>query len=252
LVDNLLVFNCDGQQDPFIVALDKASGEVRWKVGRRSEALKKFSFSTPLVIQVDGNKQIISPGSGYVGAYDPGDGREIWRVNYDEGYSVVPRPVFADGLLFVASGFEQPILFAIDPHGASGDVTDSHVKWQHKKGAPLTPSMLVSRDELYLISDNGVASCLDPKTGKVHWTKRLGGNFSASPVYAADRIYVQSEDGLTHVLAAEKSFHQLATNDLGERTLASPAVAENSLFIRSENHLWRIGRADRLSKRVND
>jgi outer membrane protein assembly factor BamB len=240
LVNDLLVFSCDAYEDPFIAALDIASGAVRWKTNRNTSALKKFSFSTPIVIEVNAAKQIISAGSGFVGAYDPTDGREIWRVSYGEGYSVVPRPVFANGLLYVCTGFEDAKLLAIDPMGAKGDATETHVKWTQEKGAPLTPSPLVVDDELFLVSDNGVASCLDALSGKVHWTKRLGGNFSASPVSGAGRIYFQSEEGVTHVVAADTSFQPLAVNDIEESTLASAAVSENALFLRSESHVWRV------------
>jgi outer membrane protein assembly factor BamB len=240
VVDDLLVFSCDAYDNPFVAALDVATGDVRWKRKRETTAERKFSFSTPIVVEVNGAKQIISAGSGFVGAYDPADGREIWRVSYGEGYSVVPRPVFAHGLIFVATGFENATLLAIDPNGAAGDVTDSHVKWKHEKGAPLTPSPLVVGGELYFISDNGVASCLDARSGKVHWTKRLGGNFSASPVSGAGRVYFLSEEGVTHVVAADKSFQPLAVNDIEESTLASIAVTDNVLFLRSESHLWRV------------
>jgi outer membrane protein assembly factor BamB len=148
--------------------------------------------------------------------------------------------VFAEGLIFVATGFDNATLLAIDPKGAAGDVTDSHVKWKHEKGAPLTPSPLVVGDELYFISDNGVASCLDARTGKVHWTKRLGGNFSASPVSGAGRVYFLSEEGVTHVVAADTSFQPLAINDIEETTLASAAVTDHALLLRSESHLWRV------------
>jgi outer membrane protein assembly factor BamB len=241
LVDGLLVFNCDAEENPFLAALDRDSGDVRWKTDRRTSAVKKFSFSTPTIIEVDGAKQIISAGSGFVGAYNPKDGAEIWKVRYGEGYSVVPRPVFAHGLVFVASGFEKAILLAIDPKDAKGDVTESHVKWQHDRGAPLTSSVVVVGDEVYFVSDNGVASCLDAMTGKVHWTERLGGDFSASPVFAAGRVYFQSEEGTTHVVAADTTFQELATNEIEERTLASAAVSDDALFLRSESHLWRIG-----------
>jgi len=240
VVNGLLVFSCDAQKDPFIAALDVDTGDVRWKTNRDTSALKKFSFSTPIVIEVNGTKQIISAGSGLVGAYGPTDGREIWRVTYGEGYSVVPRPVFAKGLLYVCTGFDDAKLLAIDPKGAQGDATESHVKWTHEKRAPLTPSPLVVADELFLVSDNGVASCLDARSGKVHWTKRLGGNFSASPVSGAGRVYFQSEEGVTHVVAADTSFQSLAVNDIEESTLASAAVAENALFLRSESHVWRV------------
>lgn len=240
VVDELLVFSCDGLEDPFLAALDRSTGDIRWKTPRNTPAKKTFSFSTPIKIENDGQQQIISQGSGFVGGYDPADGREIWRVLYGEGYSVVPRPVFAHGLLFVSSGYERPILYAIDPKGARGDATDAHIVWQHEKGAPLTPSVLVVGDELYFVSDKGVACCVDARTDKLHWTKRLGGDYSASPILADGRIYFLSEDGVATVVKAAKEFESLATNDLGERTLASPIATDGALFIRSESHLWRI------------
>jgi outer membrane protein assembly factor BamB len=161
-------------------------------------------------------------------------------VRYGEGYSVVPRPVFAHGLVYVASGFDKAVLYAIQPQGARGDATDTHVAWSLEKGAPLTPSALVVGDELFFVSDNGVATCVDAKAGKVHRTKRLGGNFSASPVFAEGRIYFVSEEGVTTVVRASKEFETLATNDLGERSLASPAVDEGALFLRTESNLWKI------------
>ena len=190
---------------------------------------------------MDGRKQIVSPASGFVAAYDPVDGRELWRVRYGDGYSVVPRPAFAHGLLYVSSGFDSAVLYAIRPAGAAGDVTDTHVAWRIRKGAPLTPSPLVVGDELYMVSDNGVATCADAKTGAVHWTQRLDGNFSASPVAAEGRVYFQNESGVGFVVKAAKAFELLGENDLAERSLASYSVADGALFVRTEAHLWRIG-----------
>jgi outer membrane protein assembly factor BamB len=241
LVGNLLIFNCDASADPFVVALSSEDGEVRWKTPRNTTAIKTFSFSTPTVIEVAGATQLISPGSGFVAAYNPQDGKEIWRVRYGEGYSVVPRPVFANGLLFVASGYERATLLAIDPKGATGDATEEHVKWTATKGAPLTPSVLAVNEELYAVSDNGIATCFDARTGDVHWTKRLAGDFSASPVLAEGRIYFQNESGTTYVVKAGKTYELLATNDIEERTLATLVPANDAVFIRSESHLWRIG-----------
>jgi outer membrane protein assembly factor BamB len=189
---------------------------------------------------VDGRQELISPASGFVGAYEPQSGREIWRVRYGEGYSVVPRPVFAHGLLFLSSGFDRPILYAIKPEGAKGDATASHVAWTVSKGAPTTPSPLALGNELYIVSDGGVASCLDAKTGNILWNERLGGGFSASPVSAENRIYFQNESGVGFVVAAGTNYQLLAKNDLGERSLASPAVIDNAIFIRTESHLWRV------------
>ncbi|MSO21693.1 MAG: serine/threonine protein kinase [Acidobacteria bacterium] len=242
LVGGLLVFSCDGAKDPFVVALDAGTGEVRWRTPRNTPVKDKFSFSTPLEIKADSMRQIISAGSGLVGAYDPADGKEIWRVRYGEGHSVVPRPVYAHGLLFVSTGYYGPVLLAIKPAGAHGDVTESGVVWRFAKAVSNTPSMLVVGDEIYFVSDKGIATCLDARTGMVHWSERLEGEFSASPVYAEGRIYLQSEAGVGWVVRADRTFELLSKNDLEERTLASYAVAKNALFIRSEYHLWRVGK----------
>ena len=215
---------------------------MRWKTARNSPAKKQFSFSTPLLIHLDDKDQVISPGSGFVASYDPHDGHEFWRVCYGEGYSVVPRPVFAHDLLFLSSGFDAPIFHAIKPAGANGDATATNIAWTQRKGAPNTPSALVLGDEVYFVSDGGIATCADARTGDVHWSERLGGNFSASPVAAEGRIYFQNEAGVGFVVKAGKIYELLATNDLGERSLASYAVADGALFIRTESHLWKIKR----------
>ncbi|MBC8351422.1 MAG: PQQ-like beta-propeller repeat protein [Planctomycetes bacterium] len=239
VVDDLLIFSCDGREDPFVAAIDKTTGEVRWKTSRKSEVSRKFSFTTPILINVEGERQLISPGSGEVSALDPKTGEELWRVDYGDGYSVIPKPVFARGLVFVCTGYGRPNLLAIRPDGR-GEVTETHVVWQTDRQAPHTPSVLVVGDELYMVADRGVASCLDAKTGKVHWEERLGGNYSASPLYVDGRIYFQSEEGDTTVIEPGLEFKKLASNPLGERTLASFGVVDNALLIRSDKHLYRI------------
>lgn len=235
-----LVFSCDGAPDAFLAALDARSGDVKWKTPRNAPTQRPFSFSTPLAIEVGGQTQVVCPTSGMTAAYDPATGRELWRVLTGTGYSVVPRPAFAEGLLFVSSGYDAAVLYAIRPEGASGDATGTHVAWQTGKGAPNTPSVLPLGGDVYFVADNGIATCADARTGKVHWTERLEGEFSASPVAAEGRVYFQSEDGVGFVVRASKSFELLAENDLGERSLASYAVTDGAMFIRTENHLWKI------------
>ena len=242
VVGDLLVFSSGGDDTQFVIALDRATGELRWKTPRETKARMKFSFSTPLAIDVDGTQQIVSAGSGFIAAYRPVDGSELWRVDYGEGYSVVPRPVLAHNHVYVSSGYTRPSLFAIDPHNARGDVTATNVTWQHERSVPHTASLLVVGDEIYFVSDRGVASCLDAHNGREHWSKRLGGGFSASPVFADGRFYFVNEDGTTYVVRAGTDYELLATNELAERSLASPAVDEGAIFIRTESHLWRIGK----------
>lgn len=242
LLDQKLIFSCDGASDPFVICLDAQTGRIQWKTPRNTPASRKFSFATPLAISVSGGTQIILPGSGFLAGYEPKDGHEIWRARYGEGYSVITRPVFAHGLLFVSSSYDRPVLYAVNPTGAAGDVTDTHVKWTLAKGAPNTPSTLACDTELYFVSDAGIASCVNAMTGEVYWNERLGGGFSASPVAAEGRIYFQNEEGIGTVVQAGRKFEILAKNDLGERTLASPAVIDGAIILRSQSHLWRIGR----------
>lgn len=240
-VDGLLVFSVDGADNPRVVALDAGDGSVKWQTPRETPAKKKFSFSTPLVIGEPGHRQVVSPGSGAVCAYNVADGREVWRVLHGEGYSVVPRPVLAHGLLFVGTGYDRPLIHAIRT-GGQGDVTATHLAWTLAKGAPNTPSMVVVDDLLYCVSDAGIASAVEAKTGQVAWSERLGGNFSASVLYADGRLYFQNEEGMGYVVRPGRTFEVLARNDLAERTLASHAVDHGALFIRTQTSLYRIGK----------
>jgi outer membrane protein assembly factor BamB len=232
---DLLILSCDGYDIQYVVALDKATGKIRWKKPRDGYQ----AYATPLLINLGGEDQVVSPGAYRAVAYNPRTGEEIWSVRYGKGYSNVPRPVFGHGLVFICSGFDQPALLAVRPEG-KGDVTETHVAWIAKRGAPLTPSPLLAGDELYFVSDGGIATCVDAKTGVEHWRQRLGGNHSASPVYADGRIYFMSEDCESAVIAPGKEFRLLARNRLEGRCLASIAVSGGGLFIRSSAHLYRI------------
>ena len=239
LAGNTLVFSCDGASNPFFVALNKATGETLWRTPRTTKVSKTFSFSTPLVITNEGVAQIISPASGGVFAYDPATGRELWKARYPEGYSVIPRPVFSHGLLFLSSAYDRPVFYAVRPNG-QGDVTETHIAWSLNKGAPNTPSALAVGDEIYFISDAGIMTCADAASGKVHWQERVGGDYSASPVFADGKIFTQSEGGVGTVLKPGKTFEVLAKNDLQERTLASYAIADGAIFIRTAENLLRV------------
>jgi outer membrane protein assembly factor BamB len=237
LYKDLLIFSCDGADTAFVVALDTKTGVVRWKTGRRRPFDQ--AYSTPLVIRVGDRDQVISIGAYRTAAYDPETGNEIWRVSYPDGFSNVPRPVFARGLVYIATGFQEPTLIAVRPDG-TGDVTRNHIAWTLRRSAPHTPSPLAVGDELYVVSDLGIATCLDAATGEVRWRERLGGNYSASPIFADGRIYFLSEEGVATVLAPGTEFRKLATNTLDGSTLASMAVSDRSIFIRTDTALYRL------------
>ncbi len=235
-----LIYSIDGQDMQAVVALDKATGEVAWKTERNVPDLPKyFSFSTPLLIEVNGETQVVSAGSGTVMALDPSTGEEIWRVGYGKGYSVVPRPIFANGLLYVCTGYDRATLLAIRV-GGQGDVTESHVAYVIDRNVPLNPSLVSVGDSIYMIADNGVLSCVDGTSGEVTWKQRVGGNFSASLLYAGGFLYLLDEAGKTTVVKPGAEYEVVAENDLGERALASMGVDGNAILLRTEKALYRI------------
>jgi len=237
LYGDLLIVNCDGFDEAFVVALDKRTGKTRWRTFRPEPWSQ--AYSTPLVIRVGERELVVSIGAFHAAAYDPQNGKEAWRVDYPDGFSNVPRPVFGAGLVFIATGFQQPSILAVRPDG-KGNVTRSHIAWTLNRGAPLTPSPLLVGDDLYLVTDAGIASNVDVRTGAIRWQHRLGAAVSSSPVFADGRIYFLDEEGRTTVINPGSTFQQVAVNVLDGPALASMAVASQSFFIRTATHLYRI------------
>jgi len=239
LHDGLLIVSIDGYDTAFLVAVDAESGEERWR-SVRPEPISQ-AYSTPLAIEVGGTAQIVNVSAFRTTAHDPETGRVIWRVEYPGGFSNVSRPVYSPehGLVYISSGFNEPELLAIRP-GGRGDVTNSHVAWRLRRGAPLTVSPILVGNELYSVTDTRIATCIEAATGTILWQHRLGGGHSASPVHAAGRIHFQSEDGVTTVVRPGGRYDEMARNELDGRTLASIAVAGDALFIRTGSHLYRI------------
>jgi len=245
LFEDSLILTCDGTDSQFVVALNKRTGQVVWKTDRthfkeRVTPLPLMAYSTPLLVTVDGVPQVVSSAADHAAAYDARTGREIWWLRYD-GFSEVFRPVTWRGLVFL-QGFEnvsEVKLYAVRPDG-KGEITKTHVEWKLDRGAPFVPSPLVVGDELYTISDAGVANCLDASNGQKHWTNRIGGNHSASPLYGDGKIYCFSEQGVSSVFLPGKKFQLLAKNQLPGGIVASPAAAGRALYIRTQSHLYRI------------
>lgn len=236
VADGKHVFVCvDGPDRRSVVALDKGTGKVAWEFKRPQPAARPFSFSTPLVVEQHGRRVVVAPGSGVVNGVDAETGKELWSFKYD-GYSVVPRPVAGHGLVYLSTGYDRASLLAIK---VRPDFR-AEVAWKASQDAPNNPSPLLVGGELYMVSDNGIATCLDARTGKPHWRERVPGQYSASPVAAGGYVYLQSEDGVGTVLKAGTEFEVVATNKLGERTQASYAVDGDALLIRTETHLYRI------------
>jgi len=240
LYGGLLVISCDGTDLQYVAALDKNIGRIRWRTPRREGAM---AYSTPLVIQTGNVQQVISPGGHQAVSYDLKTGKELWWIRYN-GFSQVARPIFGHGLVYIINpALGHPVLFAVRPDG-HGDVTKSHIVWSRQRAVSLTPSPLIVGDEIYLVSDNGIATCLDAKTGQERWMVRLNGNFSASPIYADGRIYFLNEAGETTVIEPGRKFERLAENHLDGVTLSSMAVAGQAIFLRTDSSLYRIENRD--------
>ncbi|MYA07582.1 MAG: PQQ-binding-like beta-propeller repeat protein [Holophagales bacterium] len=237
LHEGLLIVSIDGYDTAFLVAVDAETGEERWRSVRPAPISQ--AYSTPLAIELANTEQIVNVSAFRASAHEPATGNEIWRVEYPGGFSNVSRPVYGHGLVYLSTGFNEPVLLAVRPTG-KGDVTESEVAWRLRRGAPLTVSPILVGDELFTVTDSGIATCIDALTGEIRWQHRLGGNHSASPIHAGGRIYFQNEEGVTTVIAPGPRFEQLARNELDGSTLASIAVADGAFFIRTGRHLYRI------------
>ncbi len=241
LFENLLIMNFDGFDVQFVIALDKATGKTVWKKDReihdpQANGDGKKAYATPRIITVDDKPQLINPSAGATVSYNPRTGEEIWRVK-SGGMNAASRPLFAHGLIYAttaAGGFQ---LFATKPDG-QGDVSKSHLAWKHNKSVPTRPSPILVDDLIYMISDAGIMSCVEAKTGTPVWLERLGGNYSASPVYADGKIYFFSEDGTTPVIASGREYKLLAKNKLDAGFMASPAIVGKSLILRTKTDLY--------------
>lgn len=239
---DLLIFHCDGSDVQYITALDKRSGKTVWKTARSGEMNKnpqlKKSYGTPLLVEIQGKPQLMSPAADWLYAYDPATGRELSKMSYGAlGFSISARPVTGHGLIYMSTGFMRPELLAIRADSAAGP----EIAWRFGKGVPNVPSPLLVGDELYFVSDaGGMLTCLDARTGAEQYRERLGGNFSASPVFADGKIYISSREGRTSVLAPGRSFKRLAENQLDGQLMASAAVVDGALFLRTDKALYRI------------
>lgn len=238
LIDGKLVVTCDGASDPFVAAVDAATGRVEWRTPRSVKARNSFSFATPAVTESDGKPLVVAPGSDHCAAYDPATGAERWKVRA-AGWSVVPQPAIGHGLVIYNHNFDRPELLAVQL-GGTGDLTDTHVVWRLNRAAPSTPSPLLVGDDLYFVSDKGVASAVNANTGAPHWTERIGGNHSASPILVADRILFLDEAGRATWVRAGRTFERLESNELPGRTLATPAFAHGAMYLRTDEALYKV------------
>jgi outer membrane protein assembly factor BamB len=251
LFEDLLILTFDGVDLHYLTALDKKTGATVWKTDRttawndldetgkpKREGDCRKAFSTPLLIDAAGKQQLISPGSQAVYAYEPRTGKEIWKVAMP-GYTPASRPVFGNGLVYITSGQAKCELLAVRVDG-QGDVSNTHVAWRCEGGVPSDSSPLLIDDLFYMVSPDGLVSCLEAATGKPVWEQRIGGNYEASPIYADGLIYFFSVQGKVTVVKAGRAYEAVGVNKLDSGLMGSPAVLGKALILRTKTDLYRI------------
>lgn len=248
IVDGKLLIACMHQGPSYLLAVDPLTGKNIWKTERNLDSKEEAmdSYSSPVVAHLDNQTQVILSGADHLDAYDPATGSQIWissglQVPHPYGRSI-SGPTFGENtVITVASGFRnQGFVLAVNPNG-TGDISASGKLWESKRFAPDCPSPLIYQGLVFTIRDDGMASCLDLKSGEPYWQERLfSQNVKVSPVAADGHIYFSSGEGECKVVRASKSFEILHSNDLDEYMIASPAIAHGAIYFRTQSTLYCI------------
>jgi len=240
--EDLLILTFDGYDQQYVTALYKATGKTAWRTDRSldyktDDGDRKKGYSTPAVITVDGKPQLVSPAAVGAVAYEPRTGKEIWKVYYG-GMNAGAPPQYGHGLVFMTTGSPNKLI-AVPPTG-TGDLT-AKIRWSLQKETPSRSCPVLLGDLLFIVSDAGVAACLEAKTGTNLWTRRVTGTYSSSPVVADGHLYLFDQNsGKGHVLTADREGKVVATNLLDAGVRATPAIVDKALFVRTYTHLYRI------------
>ena len=251
LYKNMLIVHLEGIADPYVVALDKNTGETIWKSVRPAdiydplEPVYRKSYQTPIVVHVGDKDLLISNSSYMCFAHDVNTGEVIWTFTY--GFdSTVSQPLFWNGLVFVNSGWifedNKPYFtrqFAIDPTGI-GDVTETHLKWMYEDEVPQIPTPVIVDGKMYMVHDRGMITCLDAMSGNPVWKEKLKGNFNASPIYAAGNIYFINVKGDCTIIKPGETFQKVAENSIGETVKAIPVFVGDQMILRTKDNLFLI------------
>lgn len=230
-----VILNGDHDGPAYLVALDAATGKQIWKTNRPNNTR---SYCPPLIRTIDGRNQMVLSGSKCVASYDPDTGSQNWIIDGPtEQY--VASLVYNGKYLFMTCGFPDRYMFAIRPDG-SGNVTGTHVAWQTTEDCSYVPSPIAFGDYFLVVSDTGVASCLEAATGRLVWRQRMGDRHSASLVSADGLVYFLSDKGVMTVVRPGEQYQEVARNELGEETNASPAISNGRMYLRGGQHLFCI------------
>ena len=241
---DLLYVAFDGYDHQFIVALNKHTGETVWQRDRdvdygTDDGDAKKAYSTATMVEVDGRRLLISPFASATIAYDALTGETVWTVHHG-GMNAAARPLYGNGLVYIAAGDGRDAIVAVDP-AVELPAEQSRISWRLGRSTPKRPSQLLTGQYFLMLEDKGVVSCVDAASGEIVTSERVSGNYWASPLLAGERMYLFSQEGKVTVMRADETLQVLATNQLDEGMNASPAVLEDSLIIRTFGHVYRIG-----------
>lgn len=243
LFDDLIILQCDEDngEKSFIAAYDKKTGKEAWKVPRKVQV----SWTTPLIVRNPQRNQLITSGNEFIISYDPMTGTELWRTKGHES-NAIATPVTGHEMVFISAGYPLKRTLAISL-GASGelDSLNANIVWRYNKGSAYVPSPILFGDYLYIMTDRGMMSCLDAKTGKLIYEGArlpIPATFTASPVAFDGKILLTSEDGDTYVIKAGPQHEVMTTNSIDEPVYASPAISDGMIFLRGEKNLYCISK----------
>ncbi|MEI6680496.1 MAG: PQQ-binding-like beta-propeller repeat protein [Mariniphaga sp.] len=237
LYKDKVIINEDCKGDAFLAALSRTDGRTLWKTkfDKRSH-----SFSTPIIRDIAGKKQMIVCGNMEVASFNPDDGSRNWfATGPSEDFASSPVYSEQSGLVLISSGWPKRIIYALKPDG-SGDVTKTHIAWQTADGAFYVPSPVTAGAYLITTSINGSVNCIEAATGKILWKENLGKQYG-SAVLAGGLVYMPSDQGIITVIKPGATYEVIAKNNIGETLLASPAISNGMIYLRSANHLFCIG-----------
>jgi len=242
LYKDKLLLCCDGMDLQYMAALNTETGQIAWKTPRSVPINKgpnmKKAYGTPLVVEIGGAAQVITPAADAVYSYDPESGKELWHLKYN-GFSNVARPVYDGKVLYISTGFMTPEVWAIKPEGG-GELTADKVLWKEKIQAARQSSPLLSGTRLYMFSDSGVVRCLEAASGKELWREKIASDGAASALWADGKVYFFDAVDSATVVADSDTYKLIAKNKLDDGFMASPAVAGKALIVRTKQSLYRI------------
>jgi len=226
----------------YLVAHEKKTGKLRWKTERMTESKAEEcdSYTTPVIDYFWGGDKMVVAGANQLDCYDPETGKQLWRLELPKRIRTITGPTICGGWIFFCEGFRGPLHAVKVGIEGKGPIDLSDVRWTHKQNTPDTPWPVVCNGFLFMISDDGIAQCLDASTGTLKWKERLQGDFKASPIAVDGRVYFLNLTGRCTVVAAEEKFNKIAENQIDGETIASPIASDGRIYLRSRKALYAI------------